>query len=281
MLRKALLCSLFFCVPAAVVTADSRMPDSPTLTAEQIVNKNVEARGGLRAWREIQTMTIAGKMDAGGKQNVQLPFVMRLKRPRMSRLEIDFAGKTALQVYDGKNGWKVRPFLGRSEVEPYTAAELEVAAEQAELDGLLIDHEAKGIKVELTGEESVEGHDAYKLKITMRDEQVRHLWVDAHTFLEVKIEGFPRKLNGKMHSVETYYRNYASVGGLMIPFVLETVVEKVKPSRKITIETVTLNPILDDRAFAKPEISGATQPSDAQVRSKNEPAKEVPGEKVR
>jgi hypothetical protein len=256
------------------------------LTADQIVEKNIAARGGVKAWREIQTMILNGKMDAGSQKNVELPFVLKLKRPQMSRLELDFAGKKALQIYDGKNGWKVRPFLGRNEVEPFTTAEIHTAADQGELDGYLIDHEAKGIKVEVMGADSVEGHDAYRLQLTMKDGQVRHLWVDAKSFLEVKVEGTPRRFDGTMRNVEIYYRNYGSVSGLMIPFVLETVVEKVQPSRKITIETVVLNPRLEDNAFAKPDLPGMNliapvQQSAAQVPPVNAAAKEAPGEKLR
>lgn len=227
-----------------------------TLTVDQIIEKNIAARGGLKAWREIQSLKLTGKMDAGGKANVQLPFVMALKRPRMSRLEIEFGGSTALQVYDGTSGWKVRPFLGRVQVEQFTPQELQIAAEQGALDGLLIDHDAKGIKVELAGADKVEGNDAYKLNVTLKDGQTRYLWVDAKSFLEVKIEGAPRKLNAKMRKVETYYRNYQSISGLMIPFGLETVVEDLRPSRKVIIETVYLNPQLEATAFARPDVSG-------------------------
>jgi hypothetical protein len=216
-------------------------------------------------------MAMTGKMDAGGKKSVQLPFVMKLKRPRMSRVEITFQEKTAVQVYDGRNGWKVRPFLGRSEVEPYTREETESAADQQELDGPLIDHEAKGIRVELAALEQVEGRDAYKLRLTNGDGHKRHVWVDAQSFLEAKIEGSPRKLNGRMHKVEVFYRNYTPVRGLMIPFVLETVVEKARPSRKITIETVELNPPLEEGTFAKPELPGVAARSSASL-----PAPAVP-----
>ncbi len=256
------------------------------LTVDQIIEKNVAARGGLNAWREVKTITFTGKMDAGSKKNVQLPFVLKLKRPRMSRLEIDLAGKKALQIYDGTNGWKVRPFLGRNEVEPFTTTELHTAAEEADLDGYLIDHEAKGIKVELMGTDSVEGHDAYRLKLTMKDGQVRHLWVDAQSFLEVKIEDPQRRLDGKMHNVVTYYRDYASIGALKIPFVLETAVENVQPTRKITIETVVLNPELEQNAFAKPDLPGVNiitpvQRSAAQAPAGNTGIKEASSEKAR
>ncbi len=253
--RTRLTCLSFIAgMTSALMTLTAPVAAPQGLTVEQIVEKNIAARGGAKAWHEIQTMTMTGKMDAGTKKNVQLPFVMKLKRPRMSRLEIEFAGKTALQIYDGQNGWKVRPFLNRNEVEPFSATEMEMAADQQDLDGPLIDHEAKGIKVELEGVDPVEGHDAYRLKLTMKNGKTHHLWVDATSFLEVKMEGFPRRLDGKPHNVEVYYRNYGPAGSVKVPYLLETVVTGVKETGKMTIETVVVNPKLDDNAFAKPVL---------------------------
>ena len=83
-----------------------------SLTAAQIIDKNIAAKGGLQAWRAVQTMTFSGKIDAGGKSKAQLPFVLEKKRARKMRVEIAFANDTAVQVYDGANGWKLRPYLG-------------------------------------------------------------------------------------------------------------------------------------------------------------------------
>ena len=243
------------------------------LTAEQVVEKNIAARGGLQAWRAVQTLSMSGKVDAGGNESptlpvqgvktggmqlpkrpaeqVQLPFRLELKRVRKSRLELDFSGKTAVQVYDGNSGWKLRPFLNRHEVEAYTTDELKAATLQSDLDGYLIDHPAKGTKVELEGTDKVEGKDAYRLKLTFKDGQTLHLWVDANTFLEAKIEGTPRRLDGKYHPVETYYRDYRTVAGLMIPYVMETKVQGVKQTEKIEIENVAVNPRVEDSRFAK------------------------------
>ena len=259
--RNELIClSLIACMMSAVMTPTAHAAPPQALTVDQIIQKNIAARGGLQAWHEIQTMTITGKMEAGTKDNVQLPFVMKLKRPKMSRLELQFGGKTALQIYDGHDGWKVRPFLGRNEVESFTAAELEKAGEDEQMDGPLIDHEAKGIKVELEGVEPVEGHDAYKLKLTMKNGKTHHLWVDAQSFLEVKEEGFPRLLDGKPHNVEVYYRNYNPAGGVKVPYLLETVVAGVKQTHKITIDSYVLNSKLEDSAFAKPDLPGGIVP---------------------
>jgi hypothetical protein len=247
---------------------------APQLSAIQIVEKNVAARGGLSAWRSVQTLEMKGKMQAGGNkraalptpgaklgsevkvnrptEQVELPFTMDLGRGRKQRLEIQFNGQTAVQVYNGSQGWKLRPFLNRHEVEKFTADELKQASAQSDLDGLLIDYAAKGSTVEMAGVEQVEGRDAYKLKVTDNSGNVRHVWVDAKNFLEIKVEGSPRRLDGKYHPVATFLRDYRSVNGLMMPYLMETVVEGVKDTEKIRIEEIVSNPKLDESKFAMP-----------------------------
>ena len=259
MLRKMIFLTILLSLAVPMTIGADVPEESAKLSAAQIVDRNVVARGGLQAWRAVQTMSYSGKMDAGGKQNVQLPFVIEMKRPRKTRVEIEFANDKAVQVYDGASGWKLRPLLGRRDVEPFSTEEMKSASMESELDGPLVDYSTKGTQVELEGVEKVEGHDAYKLKLTMKGGQVRHLWIDAQTFLEVKIEGVPRRMDGKMRPVEIYYRDYKSVNGLIVPYVLETTVQGAKQSHKITIESVVVNPKLENSLFTKPLPQPQTQ----------------------
>ena len=290
MFRKSLVICMSLGFAISLAAASNTSAPRAQLSAAEIVDKNVAARGGLQTWRAVQTLSLAGKLGAGGNQRatltgaipgrrsgqkagqdafppqrpteeVQLPFVMELKRPRKMRLELQFNGQTALQVFDGANGWKLRPFLNRREVEPYTPDEMKIASLQADLDGYLVDYAAKGTRVELAGMEKVEDRDSYKLKLTMKNGQAIHVWIDAQTFLEAKIEGQPRRLDGTYHPVEVYFRDYRPVSGLQIPFVLETKVLPVAktklglrdtpvPPEKIIIEKVTVNPKLDESLFS-------------------------------
>lgn len=263
--------------------------DLPSLTAQQVAERNTAARGGLPAWQRVSSMTLAGKLDAGKERKdggqvavvdketrtqakaelrkalqqgtfeanaqkmIQLPFQMDLKRPAMSRLEVPFQGQTAVQVYDGTNGWKLRPFLGRHEVEPFSAEELKIASSQQELDGPLINFGAKGTSVQVEGGEMIDGRGAYRLKLTLKNGDVRHLWVDAQTFLDVKIEGAPRRWDGKVRTVTTWFRDYKPVDGLLIAHRLETRIEGVPGSESIYIEKVALNPAFDGSRFARPQ----------------------------
>ena len=249
----------------APIAARAASPTLPVMSVAEIVDKNVAARGGLTAWRAVQTMSWKGTMGAGGsnyatinakgqlklgeREEARLPFRFEFKRPLKTRLELDFNGTTAVQIFDGAKGWKLRPYLGRTDWDAYTAEELKQAASEPGIDGWLIDYAAKGARVESAGTEKVEGHAAYKLKVTRKDGQVRHLWVDGQSFLDIKVDGESRKFDGKMRSVEVYLRDFKAEQGLMIPRLQETAVEGVKKTEKITIEGVTVNPKLDDARF--------------------------------
>lgn len=273
MSRTTVLVGSFLVLAVSFALSADTPSSVAKLTAEQVIEKNVAARGGLQAWRAVQTLSMSGKTDAGGNESptrmvqgvrtggvqlpkrpaeqTQLPFRLELKRTRKSRLELDFRGQTAVQVYDGTNGWKLRPFLNRHEVEPFTPDEMKAVAMQSDLDGPLIDYAAKGTKVELEGTDKVEGNDTYRLKLTFKNGQAQHVWVDAKTFLETKIEGTPRRLDGKYHPVEVYYRDYRPTSGLMVPYLMETKVQGVKQTEKIEIEKVVVNPRVEDSRFAK------------------------------
>ena len=245
---------------AASTAGTAQAAAASHLSAAQIVERNVAARGGPQAWHAVNTITMSGQIEAGGTKNTRLPFTMTMKRPNKSRFEIRFKEQTAFQVYDGAQGWKVRPFLGRNEVEPYTPAEAKSAAASADLEGPLIDYASKGSRVEALGMESVEGHRAYVLKLTQKDNTSRRIWIDASSFLELKIDGEPRKLDGRMHNVAIFYRDYKKENGLVIPHTLETAVSGVKPTHKLMIEHVTVNPPADDTLFAKPQLAMAKVP---------------------
>lgn len=261
MLRRSLFagCLLTLAVATSAVAAPAN------LSAEQIVEKNVAARGGLAAWRGVKTLTLEGQVDAGGKPSHSLPYVLKQKRPHQSRLELVFKGEVSLQVYDGKQGWKLRPFLNRIEVETYTPDETRQAAGAEDLDGALIDYAAKGSQVTVAGAESVEGHPAYKLAVKHHDGSVRHVWVDAGSFLELKAEGEKRKIDGRPHDVSIYFRDWKSEHGLMIAHTTDTVVEGTKQPApyRMTITRVSVNDVLDDKLFQKPAPALITVPASA------------------
>jgi hypothetical protein len=292
MLRKTVWLVLATALPFSLASGADAPQRQTKLSAAAIVDKDVAARGGLQAWRSVQTMTMSGTLGAGGneratlvapapvspshkgfqatmparpKDEVRLPFTMYLARSRKMRIELKFNGDTALQVFDGTNGWKLRPYLNRRVVEPYTAEEMKTSSAQSDLDGPLVDYAVKGSKVELVGTEKVEGRNTYKIKLTMKNGQSENVWIDAETFLETKIEGQPRRLDGTDHPVEVYYRDYRAVNGVQVPFLIETRVLPVAktamglrdtpvPPEQMIFDKIVVNPKLDASLFTKPEV---------------------------
>lgn len=261
-------------------------PSLPALTVAQIVAKHVAARGSVEAWKGVHALQLTGKLEAGrgsmdavATKTAQagahfpvregavsaslpsatptpqalLPFVMDFERPNRSRVEIVFDGKTAVQVYDGSKGWKLRPFLNRNDVEPFTAEEMKVEASRAEPEGVLVDYAAKGSTVALEGTDKVDGRDAYKLKVTQKGGHVTHVWIDATSFLDVRIDGTPHRMDGKMHDVHVAQRDFRLVNGVQIPFVLETTVDGYPDSHKLLVEKAVVNPKFGAETFAKPK----------------------------
>jgi len=128
---------------------------------------------------------------------------------------------------------------------------MKIAASQQELDGLLIDAPAKGSVIHMEGMDNVNGAPAYKLKVTLRNGDVRQVWVDAATFLDIKVDGV-RDVGGRSLAMTTLMSDYRRVDNVMIPFLMETRGTGLNDSEKIIINKVAINADLPDTRFAKP-----------------------------
>ena len=225
---------------------------------DALVARNIAARGGAEAWQGVSSLRLTGQMDLG--QGMHVPYVLEQKRPGKMCLEFVFDDETAVQCADGNSGWKVAPFRGRTSPEPMTEAELRETADSSDLYGLLYDYAARGHVVELQGREQVEGRDAFKLKVTLPRGGVRWLYLDAETALEVKLEAL-RTIAGREFRVETRYSDWQESDGLLIAHRQETLTVGDKESHFLTVDSVSVNPPLDDSRFAMPATDAVNDDS--------------------
>ncbi|KAF3996027.1 outer membrane lipoprotein-sorting protein [Glaciimonas immobilis] len=250
-------------------------PQVQTLTAAQIIARNGVARGGIDAWHAVTGLSEVGRMEevqlstmngthkprsgaqltvGKGARDRTVPFTLHMQRPHKMYLEIQYHGSTAIQVFDGMQGWMVMPTSSGAIALKYAPQTARAAATQQDLDGPLMDSAAKGTKVLLDGIELVDGRNNYRLALTLRDGQVRHLWIDADTFLDTKIDGI-RMIGGTAWPVETYFSGYKKVHGLQIPHVLDTAIGGTRTTERIVIDHVMLNPVLSDALFSAPAMT--------------------------
>jgi len=148
-------------ISAVFIVSAGFAQDKNQPTVDELVSKNIEAKGGADALHALQSLRLTGKMLVQQGQ-IQLAYLQTKKRPDEVRTESSLQGMTQIEAFDGEEGWKVSPFFGRKDPERMSADDVKTLMEDAEIDGPLVDWKTKGSKVEYLGTEDVEGTLAHK-----------------------------------------------------------------------------------------------------------------------
>jgi len=238
-LLPALLGALF-AVPAQAITAD------------ELIAKNIEAHGGLDKMRAIQSLKLEGRLQISGEGfSVELGYAQLQKRGGKYRNEAALQGLTAITAWDGKDAWQVQPFQGRKDPEKLAVDQAKALAQQADIDGPLVDWRGKGHKVEYMGTEDVDGTAAHKLKISLADGDTEYVYLDPDHFLEIRTSVLTT-VRGVESEQENDLGNYERVAGVYLPFSIESGPKGQAKGQKTTIEKAEANLALDDTLFAYP-----------------------------
>ena len=240
MFKRVCLLAVVMAVMAPCLLAQS---------VDDIIAKYVQARGGAEKLKSVQSMKTTATMSMG--PGMEFPGTVIQKRPKLARLEFTAQGLTAVQAYDGKDGWQIMPFMGKKDPELMSADEAKETEEMADIDGPLVDYKSKGHQVELLGKEKIEGTDAYKLKLTLKNGDVQTVYLDADSFLQIK-EVDKRTIRGTEQETESSIGDYKEVNGMMFPFAIENAVKGTDQKQKITITKIELNVPVDDSIFKMP-----------------------------
>lgn len=247
MLRKSALWILF-CV---LLCCQRTVTGGEPTTADEVIAKYVEAIGGREKIDAVKSMKTTGKMVMGGG-TMEAPMTMEAKRPNKVRMEFTFQGMTMTQAYDGKTGWFIMPFMGKTDPEKMPPDQVKLIEDQADMDGPLVDYKKKGHQVELIGKEEEEGSEVYKLKVTKKSGDIEYHFLDAEYFLPIKVKG-KLKLQGTEIEFETVLGDYKEVNGLLVPHSTE---QRMGPmgSSTVSFEKVEINVKLADDRFTMPEV---------------------------
>ena len=217
---------------------------------ERLVNAHIAATGGLEAIRGMKTVTMKAEVSMMG---MNMPLMIYSKRPAKMRSEVDVTAMNMKVVtgYDGTTAWTQNPMVGPT-AQVLPADQAKVVADQAQLDGMLVNYKERGYSVTYVGEEPVRGKPAHKLKVDRPDQSPIHVFLDAETHMQVKQEGEgldPQ--SGSRVQMATFMGDYREVEGVMMPFVMEVEMGG-SPFQKITMSQIEVNTEIDDRMFALP-----------------------------
>src|SRR5499427_5982222 len=228
-------------------------------TVDELVAKNIEAKGGPAALNNLQTLRSTGKLLVPVQGLIELGYLQTEKRPDQVRSEASLQGMTQIEAYDGKDGWRVSPFFGRKDPERMSADDVKALVEDAEMDGPLVDWEAKGNTVEYLGTEDVDGTPAHKLKVTRKNGDVSFVYLDPDHFLEIRVLT-QRTRHGAQEEIETDLGDYEKAGNVFVPTSIEVGRKGSSDKQTVVVDKVEANVPVDDTIFHFPGQINVPEP---------------------
>ena len=237
-------------VSTALIAAKGFAQDKNQPTVDELVSKNIEAKGGADALHALQSLRLSGKLLVNEGQ-IELAYLQTKERPGELRTEATLQGMTQVEAYDGKEGWKISPFQGRKDPEKMSTDDLKPLMEDAEIDGPLVDWKAKGSTVDYLGTEEVDGTLAHKLKVVRKNGDVSFVYLDPDHFLEIRVLT-GRVKHGAYEEVETDLGDYEKTAGVFVPTSIESGRKGDLDKQKIIIDKVEANVPVDEATFHFP-----------------------------
>jgi hypothetical protein len=240
---------VFFAVSLVTQVVDAQT-SAPTPSIDELVTKNIEAKGGDTALNAIQTIRFEGKLIVNQGQ-VQLAYTQTKKRPGKVRADAVLQGMALVQAFDGSSGWKIYPFQGRKDPEKMSADDAKSLIEDAEIGGPLVEAKANGSTITYLGIEDVDGTPAHKLKVVRKNGDVSYVYLDPDHFLEIRILD-QRLEQGAQVEVETDVGDYEKINGVFFPFSIESGPKGSTDKQKIVLEKGEANIPVEDALFRFP-----------------------------
>jgi hypothetical protein len=220
-------------------------------TADELVAKNLAARGGVERLRKTRTMVMTGTISFGDQSS---PITVKAWRPSQIREEFTIQGADITRVYDGTTGWQLEHSAERNKVEVLSGGEADNIREEAEnaIEGPLVDYAKKGSKVEALGRDTLAGKPVYKLKITTHIGTSITQSLDAASYLEVH-EEIERTVDGKLVTIVEDVSDYREVNGIKFAHRFVSGPKENPQASKLQVEKMELDVPIDASVFAMPK----------------------------
>jgi hypothetical protein len=231
---------LFAILPFAFFSANAQ-------TVDDVIQKYSKAMGGLAAFNAIKTMKSTGTITT---QGVDLALTSQIINGKAVRSDVQAMGQSVINSYKDGKGWKINPFAGVTTITDMTPEELIDFKSQSMIANQLMDYKARGHKVELQGQEDVEGVKTYKIKLTNKDDNKVTTYFISITDNTIVKSVSTRQLQGQDIEIETFYSDIKDFNGLKFPMV-RTQKMQGQVFQEIKIATIEFNVPIDEKIFDK------------------------------
>jgi hypothetical protein len=214
-------------------------------TLDQILENHFDASGQDKL-NSVKSVVSAGKAIQMG---MELPFMQIQKRPDNMYLEINIEGQKMIQVYNGKAGWAVEPWVS-PDARELSGPELRNIGLMARIDSDLVGWEEKGDLLEYIGKEIYEGNEMYLLKLTKETGESYQFFIDTETYLISRLVAYTN-YGGNVVEGETILGDYRNINGVSVPFMTEVRYDGQTLMTSI-IDSVEFDMVIDEYFFSKP-----------------------------
>jgi hypothetical protein len=229
-----------------VLAASAARAQTPTV--DEIVAKNLAARGGLDKLRGLQTMKMTGTINV---QGMDMPLTVMTKRPNLLFQEMTMQGQRMVSAFDGAKVWAINPMLGPGPRE-LTGQQADMIRDQASFDGPLVNYKDRGDTLEMAGSADLGGAKVWKLKLTRKiGGRSMFIYVDADTGLEKQWSATVDQ-SGMTIDVDTVMLDYQPTPeGVLVARSMRTLVGGQQQGL-LKVLTVEYNVPIEDAAFQMP-----------------------------
>jgi hypothetical protein len=209
-------------------------------TVDDIINKHIDAVGGRDAWKKVNAVKMTCTATA---QGTDIGIVLTGVENKGFRTDIAVMGMNGYTFVTPTEGWVYMPFQGQQKPEAMTADQVKDAQSQFDIQGELLDYQAKGTKAELIGKEDVEGTECWKLKVTLKSGKTKTEFFDPTSYFLIR-EVDKVKANGKESDQTTDFSNYQKLPeGITMPRTITS------GMGDLVIKSIEINPAIADNLF--------------------------------
>jgi hypothetical protein len=233
-------------------------------TAQELVAKNLAARGGAEKVAAVHTYVTKGELRFPGDFKLAYTETRMCSDPKTcsDRVDASLQGLTLVQAYNGKLGWRINPFEGRKDASQMGTDEARSLADEAIIQGALLSAAIRGSSVDYLGREDIDGTLTYKLRVSQKDGTVYTYYLDPDVFLEIRVLE-RRTIRGSEQETETDLGDYELVHGVYFPFSIASGPLNSPAANKqvITVKSAEANVAVDPAIFQIPaQPSAAPHP---------------------
>lgn len=216
------------------------------LALETIVQRHIEAKGGLEAIHAIRSLSAAGQYTAFGDT---APFVLERARPQLYRFDHRALGTDMSYAFDGAKAWWINPGMGYDWAVDPPNPERRFIYSEALFDDPLIDHEARGIALKAAGPGEIDGFATVTVLATLPDGSEETWHLDPATWLEYARISTGADF-GRAVPCRTFYSEFEKVLGVAMPHRIEQ--EYSIRFRVFDFESIRANATVEPSRFSKP-----------------------------